>query len=123
MDGTDNIDTIIIISALQPIEPATMTIFDMAGSSGNSTICLPNSVSSPVLSKAPNIQSWYIEFIMLSLGGGDLSNRITLDKLVRCISGTLVLSISSRKFLSEYKRKHCPGPVRPALPARCAALA
>ncbi len=53
-------------SAVQPISSAVISILDMEGSSGNSTIFRPNGVNSPVLSKAPRTQSWYIEVRMLS---------------------------------------------------------
>ena len=48
-----------------------MSIFERAGSRGNSTICLPRGVSVPVLSSAPRIHSWYIEFKILSWVGGE----------------------------------------------------
>lgn len=62
---------------------------------------------SPVLSRAPKIHSWYMEFSMLSSGGGsmkwkrskswtpkDFNNNTTLARLVLWISGMVVVSIS-----------------------------
>lgn len=62
---------------------------------------------SPVLSRAPRIQSWYMELSMLSSGGGsmkwkrsksctprDFKSRTTLARLVLWISGMVVVSIS-----------------------------
>lgn len=46
-----------------------------------------------------------------------------MPRLVRWISGTLVGSISFWKADSVYMRYALPGPVRPARPARCRALA
>lgn len=72
-------------------------------------------VVSPVLSRAPKIHSWYMEFSMLSSGGGsmkwksrrsctpsDLSSSTTLARLVRWISGIVVVSISFLKALWVY---------------------
>lgn len=69
----------------------------------------------PVLSKAPKIQSWYMELSMLSSGGGsmkwkrskswtprDFNSRTTLAKLVLWISGMVVVSISFLKALWVY---------------------
>ena len=52
-----------------------ISILLSGGSSGNSTIFLPSSVRQPVLSSAPNTQSWYIEFRMLSCGGGSIKSN------------------------------------------------
>lgn len=106
------------------------------GSNGYSTIFLPNSVRFPVLSKAPKIQSWYIEFSIVSYGGGsiksnssklstlrDFKSSTTLDKLVLYISGILFSNISLLNTESVYNLKHTPGPVLPALPALWLALA
>ena len=62
-----------------------MSIFERAGSRGNSTICLPRGVSVPVLSSAPRIHSWYIEFRILSWGGGgkDVIKKVSSKYLVR----------------------------------------
>lgn len=54
------------ISALQAMSRETINILDREGSSGNSTICLPRGVREPVLSRAPVIHSWYMEFRILS---------------------------------------------------------
>ena len=53
-------------SELHCISTDTMSIFDSAGSRGNSTICRPTAVRPPVLSRAPSIHSWYMELRMLS---------------------------------------------------------
>lgn len=53
-------------SSLQSISTAMITILDRAGSKGNSTIWRPRGVRLPVLSSAPKIHSWYMEFKMLS---------------------------------------------------------
>lgn len=53
-------------SSLQSISTAMITILDRAGSNGNSTIWRPRGVRLPVLSSAPKIHSWYMEFKMLS---------------------------------------------------------
>lgn len=76
------------------------------------------SVVSPVLSRAPKIHSWYMEFSMLSSGGGsmkwksrrswtpsDLSSSTTLARLVRWISGIVVVSISFLYALWVYNLK------------------
>lgn len=59
-------DRLTRISALQPMSRETINILDREGSRGNSTICLPRGVRDPVLSRAPVIHSWYIEFRILS---------------------------------------------------------
>jgi hypothetical protein len=53
-------------SSLHSISTATINTFDIAGSSGNSTIWRPSVVRLPVLSSAPRIHSWYIELRILS---------------------------------------------------------
>ena len=53
-------------SALQPISRDLINIFERAGSRGNSTMFLPNGFREPVLSRAPRIQSWYMELRILS---------------------------------------------------------
>lgn len=53
-------------SSLQSISTAIITILDRAGSNGNSTIWRPRRVRLPVLSSAPKIHNWYMEFKMLS---------------------------------------------------------
>ena len=54
------------VSSLQPMSTAIINILDKAGSNGNSTICRPKGFRLPVLSSAPRIHNWYIEFKMLS---------------------------------------------------------
>lgn len=52
-----------------------------------------------------------------------LSWSTIFDRLARCISGMDVGSISVLNAISVYSLKHTPGPVRPARPALCLALA
>lgn len=47
MAGTDNIETMMRMSALQPMSQDTISIFERAGSSGNSTIRRPVGVRAP----------------------------------------------------------------------------
>eukprot|EP00403_Amphidinium_massartii_P011992 CAMPEP_0178424838 /NCGR_PEP_ID=MMETSP0689_2-20121128/28417_1 /TAXON_ID=160604 /ORGANISM="Amphidinium massartii, Strain CS-259" /LENGTH=75 /DNA_ID=CAMNT_0020046489 /DNA_START=737 /DNA_END=964 /DNA_ORIENTATION=+ len=47
----------------------------------------------------------------------------TEQRLLRIISGTLDSAKSVSKDSLVYRRKHFPGRVRPARPARCIALA
>ena len=54
-----------------------------------------------------------------SLIPSDLSIRTTFPRFVRWISGTVFASSSFWKLHAVYRRKHLPGAVRPARPARC----
>lgn len=53
-------------SAVHFMEADTISILHCGGSKGNSAICRPSDVNSPVLSNAPRTHSWYKEFKMLS---------------------------------------------------------
>lgn len=53
-------------SAVQFIADDTINILHCGGSNGNSAICRPSDVNSPVLSRAPSTHNWYKEFKMLS---------------------------------------------------------
>ena len=64
--GIDNIEIMVKISAEHLYSSLKMSILLNGGSTGNSTIFLPISVRSPVLDKAPSIQSWYIAFKIVS---------------------------------------------------------
>lgn len=52
MAGTDNMETMMRISALQPMSQDTISILDKAGSRGNSTIIRPVDVKAPENTKA-----------------------------------------------------------------------
>mmetsp|Transcript_13649 Transcript_13649/g.58300 ORF Transcript_13649/g.58300 Transcript_13649/m.58300 type:complete len:267 (+) Transcript_13649:1323-2123(+) len=132
--GTESIAMTVSISFEHPRVSAFRSICAKGGSTGNSTIFAPKEVSSPAFPKAPSTQSWYIEFRMFSRGGGsmksksskfstlsDLRRSTTLPKFVRWISGTVFASSSFWKLHAVYRRKHFPGAVRPARPARCSA--
>lgn len=47
MAGTDNMETMMSISALQPMSQDTISILERAGSRGNSTIRRPVGVKAP----------------------------------------------------------------------------
>lgn len=47
MDGTDNMETMMRMSALQPMSHDTISILDRAGSRGNSTMSRPVGVREP----------------------------------------------------------------------------
>lgn len=51
MAGTDNMETMMRISALQPMSQDTISILDKAGSRGNSTIIRPVGVKAPESTK------------------------------------------------------------------------
>mmetsp|Transcript_96090 Transcript_96090/g.255296 ORF Transcript_96090/g.255296 Transcript_96090/m.255296 type:complete len:203 (+) Transcript_96090:504-1112(+) len=136
MDGTESMDTTVTTSELHPRPSDTMSILESGGSSGNCDIFRPVGVMSPRLSRAPSIQSWNMEFRMVSCGGGsmkpnsrrfltpmDFSRSTTLERFVLWISGIVIASISVKYAFSVYKRQHAPGPVRPALPRRWLAFA
>ena len=71
-------------SSLHSISTATINILDRAGSRGNSTIWRPRGVRLPVLSKAPKIHSWYIEFKILSCKVIDVQIRSKVIE-VQCL--------------------------------------
>mmetsp|Transcript_18673 Transcript_18673/g.46477 ORF Transcript_18673/g.46477 Transcript_18673/m.46477 type:complete len:205 (-) Transcript_18673:1709-2323(-) len=113
MGGTDSMAITVRISLEHLSSSALSSICASGGSTGNSTILAPILVSPPVLSRAPRIHNWYMLFRMLSCGGGsmkskssrlstlsDLSSSTTLPRLVRWISGTVMLSISCLKAIS-----------------------
>ena len=64
--GTESIDTTVKSSSVHSNYSEIISIFERGGSNGNSTIFLPRVVRLPVLSKAPRIHNWYIEFKILS---------------------------------------------------------
>ena len=51
MAGTDNMETMMRMSALQPMSQDTMSILERAGSRGNSTIRRPVGVKAPERTK------------------------------------------------------------------------
>ena len=55
------------MSELHFISTEAISILERAGSSGNSTIWRPRVVSDPVLSSAPRVHNWYMEFNIFSL--------------------------------------------------------
>jgi len=63
-------ETMVAISAVELSSSAMVSILEREGSRGNSTILRPSWVSSPGLSRAPRVQSWYMEVTLLSCGGG-----------------------------------------------------
>ena len=62
----NNIKKLTRTSSLHSISADTSNILASEGSSGNSTIFLPLLVSEPVLSMAPSVHSWYMDWRMLS---------------------------------------------------------
>ena len=81
----------------------------------------PTFVSAPVLSNAPRIQSWYMLLLIFSCGGGSIksnssrfstprlfSNRTTLPRFVRWISGIWLTRSSRLNAVSVYSRWHTP---------------
>ena len=73
MLGTESIETIVTTSSKQQSSFDTIIIFESGGSTGNYAIFLPNWVKLPKLSKAPKIQSWYIELSIVYCGGGSMN--------------------------------------------------
>lgn len=56
MDGTDNMDTMMRMSALQLMSHDTMSILERAGSRGNSTMSRPVGVRAPEMRKDSNLK-------------------------------------------------------------------
>ena len=75
-------------SSLHSISTATINILDRAGSRGNSTIWRPRGVRLPVLSKAPRIHSWYMEFKILSCKVTNEKQSHRRAMLTASLSGT-----------------------------------
>ena len=102
----------------------------------NSLILLPSFVSSPLSLRAPSAYSSSKLRRSVSSGGGsmnsnerrslipnDFRRRMADPRFVRCISATVSSSSSFAKASLVKRRKHLPGPTRPARPARCPAAA
>lgn len=107
-----------------------MMALDNIGSTGNSAIRRPSFVSSPLSFSAPNAYKSSNARIRVSPGGGDMnskpmrslmprdfSNRTTMPRFVRWISGTVLASSSFEKAHFVYNLNALPGPTRPARPA------
>eukprot|EP00982_Pelagococcus_subviridis_P004021 29026-Pelagococcus_subviridis.AAC.7 len=132
----DSIATIVRISSEHPKSTAAMSILLIGGSSGNSAIFRPSRVRSPSSSNAPRLYSCSSALTSVCGGGGSMKSKfrrslipiafivsVVVPRFERWISGTDVPSISFLYADSVYSRKHFPGPVLPARPARCLALA
>lgn len=61
MAGTDNMETMMSISALQPMSQDTISILERAGSRGNSTIRRPVGVKAPESAQESSIQTCHIK--------------------------------------------------------------
>mmetsp|Transcript_14713 Transcript_14713/g.42889 ORF Transcript_14713/g.42889 Transcript_14713/m.42889 type:complete len:258 (+) Transcript_14713:344-1117(+) len=134
--GTESIATIAHASSRQPlIAPAIRNLL-RCGSTGNSAMCAPTFVSSHSSSTAPRKCSISRARIMASGDGGSMKSKWTMSSMpsflrvmttelrsLRMISGYVLSGSSFSKESVVYSRKHFPGCVRPARPARCIALA
>lgn len=61
MAGTDSMETMMSISALQPMSQDTISILERAGSRGNSTIRRPVGVKAPESAQDSSAQLYYIK--------------------------------------------------------------
>uniref|UniRef100_A0A1I8JLB4 DUF4537 domain-containing protein n=1 Tax=Macrostomum lignano TaxID=282301 RepID=A0A1I8JLB4_9PLAT len=80
-----------------PISMLVMSILDRAGSSGNSTICLPSRVRPPVLSKAPSSHNWYMDCRILSCGGGSMKPNHFLVELAHSVKPVALATLGAAR--------------------------
>ena len=85
------------MSSLHCISTATISILERAGSSGNSTMWRPSGVRLPVLSRAPRIHNWYIEFRILSCEIRQAIGSLSDTKIRAIEGGTVLLNAESDK--------------------------
>ena len=114
---TESIAVTVSTSSEHPSSTDWMRILERGGSSGNSAMRRPRSVSSPSSSSAPSAKSDSIAATRVCTGGASIKSkciksltpiafmdRTVFPRLVRWISGTDVGSISLRYAASVYSR-------------------
>ena len=131
MFSADSIDTTVSTSDEHPNSSLFSSAFESWGLRGNSAIFRPSGVSSPSSSRQSSVYRRSMALTSDCVDGGSMKSKwmrslipialscsTTLSRLARWISGIEFGSISFWYALSVYRRKHTPGPVRPARPAR-----
>mmetsp|Transcript_28819 Transcript_28819/g.94163 ORF Transcript_28819/g.94163 Transcript_28819/m.94163 type:complete len:248 (+) Transcript_28819:916-1659(+) len=127
----------IAVSSTQPSSSASRSERASEASSGRRAILRPSDVSAPSASIASSTWSWRSASVRaLGLGASrksklstsSASPRLRLLRCsttersdARCTSGGVTFANSSSYTIRGYRRKHFPGAVRPARPARCVA--